>query len=214
MTDEERKELEATVKFTTVSPTVEVKEMKPAENGGFKEETVVVGREFPDLKEIAENAGRYGFAHHVVRCIGDKEEAEIYELLDYWYGLDKRKTRQSFVDCVLEYIEKERRAGFALHEITPVKMKWINSWINPPIVRRALNNAELQKIFEDDNLRLKHYIEYCLTVDSMAKMAEAAHTYEVHDDFINITLYNALISIGMPNVGTYEGWKSATRRKK
>ena len=162
----------------------------------------------------AEQSWRYGFAPSVVRSIGDKEEAEIYELLDYWYGLDNRKSKQSFVDNLLEYIEKERRAGYTLPCITPIKIKWINSWINPPIVRRALDNEELQKIFEDDKLRLKHYIEYCLTVDSMAKMAAAARTYEVYDDFINKTLYNALISIGMPNVGTYDGWKSATRRKK
>ena len=234
MTDEERdeiiidsrpltqreKELEATVKFTPVSPTVKVKEMKPAENGGFKEETVVVGREFPDLKEIAENAGRYGFAHHVVRCIGDKGEVEIYELLDYWYGLDKRKTRQSFVDCVLECIDKERRAGYTLPCITPVKIKWINSWVNAdsPIVRKAFKHPKLRKWFYErveqrtgeasPEFLLRVFIKYCETV-SPPNISRAAS--EHLPNHCGKECYDVLKEIGL-NVGSYEVWRKSKSR--
>ena len=228
MTDEERdeiisesrpltqreKELEASVKFTLVSPTVEVKEMNPAENGGFKEETVVVGREFPDLKEIAENAGRYGFAPSVVRSIGDKEEAEIYELLDYWYGLDKRKPKQSFADNVIEYIRKERRSGYTLPWITPIKIKWIHWWAYSTIVRRALKSPTLRTIFGNDVGKLKRYVEYCEVAKNPSQMARAAvNIYDIPEEWRFKPLHDALEGIGLP-VGNYNNWRQAIKPNK
>lgn len=239
MTDEEReelearfnskpltdrqKELEATVKFTSVSPTVKVKEMKSAEYGGLKfikvkemkpaekkAKTVVVGREFLDLKEIAEDAGRYGFAPSVVHCIGDKEEAEIYELLDYWYGLDKRKPKQSFADNVIEYIRKERRSGYTLPWITPIKIKWIHWWAYSTIVRRALKSTTLRTIFGNDVGKLKRYVEYCEVAKNPTQMAKAAVNVEVPEEWRYNELHDALEGIGL-SVGTRNNWKTAIR---
>lgn len=200
MTDEERdeiiidsdrpltqkeKELEATVKFTPVGHS--------------------------ELLLSAEQSGRYGFAPSVVRSIGDKEEAEIYKLLDYWYGLDKRKPKQSFADNVIEYIEKERRAGYTLPWITPIKIKWIHWWAYSTIVRRALKSPTLRTIFGNDVGKLKRYVEYCEVAKNPSKMARAAvNIYDIPEEWRYNELHDALEGIGL-SVGTRNNWKTAIR---
>lgn len=198
MTDEERdeiiidsdrpltqkeKELEVTVKFTPVGHS--------------------------ELLLSAEQSGRYGFAPSVVRGIGDKEEAEIYKLLDYWYGLDKRKPKQSFADNVIEYIRKERRAGNTLPWITPIKIKWIHWWAYSTIVRRALKSPTLRTIFGNDVGKLKRYVEYCEVAKNPSQMAKAAvNLYDIPEEWRYKPLHDALEGIGLP-VGNPNNWKTA-----
>ena len=203
MTDEERdeiiidsdrpltqkeKELEATVKFTAVGHS--------------------------ELLLSAEHSGRYGFAPSVVRGIGDKEEAEIYELLDYWYGLDKRKPKQSFADNVIEYIRKERRSGNTLPWITPIKIKWIHWWAYSTIVRRALKSPMLRTIFGNDVGKIKRYVEYCEVAKNPSQMARAAvNIYDITEEWRFKPLHDALEGIGLP-VGNYNNWRQAIKPNK
>ena len=203
MTDEERdeiiidsdrpltqkeKELEATVKFTHVGHS--------------------------ELLLSAEQSGRYGFAPSVVRGIGDKEETEIYKLLDYWYGLDKRKPKQSFADNVIEYIRKERRAGNTLPWITPIKIKWIHWWAYSTIVRRALKSPMLRTIFGNDVGKIKRYVEYCEVAKNPSQMARAAvNIYDIPEEWRYKPLHDALEGIGLP-VGNDNNWRQAIKQIK
>ena len=77
--------------------------------------------ELLELKEDIGNVGRYGFAAMAAKGIGNKGEYEIFQLLDYWYSLEERKSREEFAKNIDAYNE-------TYHLITPRRMEWVMEW--------------------------------------------------------------------------------------
>lgn len=77
--------------------------------------------ELLELKEDIGNVGRYGFAAIAAKGIGNKGKYEIFQLLDYCYSLDERKSREEFAKNIDAYNE-------TYHLITPRRMEWVMEW--------------------------------------------------------------------------------------
>ena len=179
MTDEERKELEATANWVMI----------PNE----------------EVSNAVVNGIRWGFAPTVVRLISNKNEREIYNLLDYWYRFNNRFSSEQFAENVIHLIQHEELC------VTSQQIEWIKRWANTdsPIVRAALKSATLRTIFGNDMRKLKRYVEYCEVAKNPTQMAKAAvNIYDVPEEWRNKKLHDALEDIGLP-VGNYNNWKTA-----
>lgn len=160
-----------------------------------------------EVEESVTNGLRWGLAREAAKGIGNKGKYEIFQILDYWYSLEERKTREEFAENINAYNE-------TYHLITPQRMEWVMEWSETvsPKVRKAMENKELRfSIFEGDADKMRQYIQYCETADNPTAMAKAAVTMEIPIDYRNKRLYDVLKCIGF-DVGNYNNWKNATRR--
>lgn len=179
MTDEERKELEATANWVMI----------PNE----------------EVSNAATNGLRWGVAPTVARLINNKNEGEIYNLLDYWYKFNNRLSREQFVENVIHLIQHEK------HRVTSQQLEWISRWVNPDslIVRNALKSPTLRTIFGNDLEKLRRYVEYCEVAKTPSQMARAAvNIYDIPEEWRYSKLHDALENIGLP-VGNNNNWKTA-----
>lgn len=180
MTDEESKIIEETRNFSVV-PKLEV------------EDAVI--------KRI-----RWGFVPDAIRSIAHKSKEEIYNALDYWYGLNEKLPREDFAKNIILY-------GEEAHLLKPEQISVVREWADDelsPIERKALKSEKLRLYFGDDLELLKRYIKYCVATPH--EMAQSAVTMNIDYVYRKKPLYDELKRIGL-NVGNYEAWRKNVQRK-
>lgn len=181
MTDEERKIIEETRNFSVV-PKLEV------------EDAVI--------KRI-----RWGFVPDAIRSIAHKSKKEIYNALDYWYGLNEKLPREDFAKNIILY-------GEEAHLLNPEQISVVREWADDelsPIVRKALEDKRLRSMFDNDLGRLKGFIQFCETAKPH-EMAQSAVTMNIDYVYRKKPLYDKLKRIGL-NVGNYEAWRKNVQRE-
>lgn len=195
MTDEERKRIEATANWVMI----------PNE----------------EVRDAVIKAFRWGFAPAAAREIINKNEKEIYSLLDYWYKLDNRLSREQFVENVIHLIQHNKL------DITSQQIEWINRWereegnynTDSPIVKEALKNKRLRLLFQGDIGLLKEFIEELEKAAKVSKKAEVIvnHLPKEQYDIKNKKkeLCDLLKDIGFSlNYNTFKGAISSAALKK
>lgn len=195
MTDEERKELEATANWVMI----------PNE----------------EVSNAVVNGLRWGVAPTVARLISNKNEREIYNLLDYWYKFNNNLSREQFVENVIHLIQHDKL------DITSQQIEWINRWereegnynTDSPIVKEALKNKRLRLLFQSDIGLLKEFIEELEKAAKVSKKAEVIVNYLSKEQYDiknkKKELCELLNDIGFSlNYNTFKGaiWNAATEK--
>lgn len=184
MTDEERKELEATANWVMI----------PNE----------------EVSNAVVNGIRWGVAPTVVRLISYKNEREIYNLLDYWYKFNNRLSRKQFAENVIHLIQHEKR-DITQQQIEWIN-RWVNtdSTVDTDsTLEKAWCDDTIRKSFKNDKKDVEEFIQYCLNASSPAGMARKAVSMGVDSGWVNKKLHDALMRLGF-DAGKYENWRKAT----
>ena len=153
MTDEERKELEATANWVMI----------PNE----------------EVSNAVVNGLRWGVAPTVARLIGNNSEREIYNLLDYWYKFNNNLSRGQFVENVIHLIQHDKLdiTSQQIEWINRWEREEGNYNTDSPIVKEALKNKKLRLLFQGDIGLLKEFIEELEKAAKVSKKAEVIVNY-------------------------------------
>lgn len=195
MTDEERKELEATANWVMISN--------------------------KEVSNAVVNGLRWGVAPTVARLIGNNSEREIYNLLDYWYKFNNNLSREQFVENVIHLIQHDKLdiTSQQIEWINRWEREEGNYNTDSPIVKEALKNKRLRLLFQSDIGLLKEFIEELEKAAKVSKKAEVIVNYLSKEQYDiknkKKELCELLNDIGFSlNYNTFKGaiWNAATEK--
>ena len=195
MTDEERKELEATANWVMISN--------------------------KEVSNAVVNGLRWGVAPTVARLIGNNSEREIYNLLDYWYKFNNNLSREQFVENVIHLIQHDKLdiTSQQIEWINRWEREEGNYNTDSPIVKEALKNKRLRSLFQSDIGLLKEFIEELEKAAKVSKKAEVIVNYLSKEQYDiknkKKELCELLNDIGFSlNYNTFKGaiWNAATEK--